>query len=593
MSRDTLRALPPALAPAPAAPPDAGKRAAALPHASQGRFTPGRSRARMADPALLDALLPLITDLSRDLPAALRYQRLLDAVHRLLPCDAVALLRLDELGTLAPVAIRGLSPDTLGRRFRVADHPRLQAILDAPGALLFPPDSDLPDPWDGLIPLEGGDAGAAANWEVHDCMGCTLRSAERTWGMLTLDALEAGRFSPADLLLLEAFAALAAATVAATARIDALASTVAVERNRAEAWRMANQALPRRLIGESPAFAVMAAEIDVVAASDLTVLITGETGSGKELVARSLHARSTRSARPLVVVNCAALPEGLVESELFGHVRGAFSGAVGDRPGRFQTADGGTLFLDEIGELPLAVQAKLLRVLQDGQLQRVGSDREHRADVRLIAATNRELADEVQAGRFRADLYHRLCTFPIRVPPLRERGLDILLLAGDFIEENRRRTGLRGLRLSSAAQALLLAHDWPGNVRELEYLIARATLKARARLRPGERKQLIATIEIEDLGELASAPALAAPPANTAASTAARATANTTAATASAAEPADLRRAVDDYKRRRICEALAQHDGNIAASARALGLDRANLVRLANRLGIATGSRTA
>ena len=573
---------------------------------------------------LLDALLPLIADLASDLPPDLRYRRLLDAVHRLLPCDAVALLRLDEAGSLAPVAIRGLSADTLGRRFRVGDHPRLRAILEAPGALLFPPDCDLPDPYDGLVDLDNG-ASHGPVGEVHDCMGCALRIGPRPWGMLTLDALDSGRFSSSDLSLLEAFAALAAATVAATARIDALASSVALERNRAEAYRLASEAGPRRLIGHSPAFEGLMREIDLVAASDLTVLVTGETGSGKELVARSLHARSTRRTRPLVVVNCAALPEGLVESELFGHVRGAFSGATGDRPGKFQTADGGTLFLDEVGELPLAVQAKLLRVLQDGQLQRVGSDREHRADVRLIAATNRDLADEVRAGRFRADLYHRLCTFPIRVPPLRERGPDILLLAGDFIEENRRRTGLRGLLLSPRAQAALLRHGWPGNVRELEYLIARATLKARGRQPAAARARLV-TIEVEDLdtdtgtetagtetGGLECADADAGTGSRLRAATGPDAAAGIAAAADSAdvtgaadaaggADAAgaadetgtpDLRAAVDAFKRHRIEEALARHRGNIAASARALGLDRANLVRLAKRLGVPITSPAA
>jgi anaerobic nitric oxide reductase transcription regulator len=180
----------------------------------------------------------------------------------------------------------------------------------------------------------------------------------------------------------------------------------------------------------------------------LSVLITGETGVGKELVAEAIHLQSPRAQKPLISLNCAALPELLVESELFGHVKGAFSGAVNGRSGKFELADGGTIFLDEVGELPLPVQAKLLRVLQSGQLQRVGSDQEHHVDVRIIAATNRDLAEEVRVGRFRADLYHRLSVYPLRVPPLRERGRDVLLLAGFFLEENRARMGLRSLRLN-------------------------------------------------------------------------------------------------------------------------------------------------
>ena len=418
---------------------------------------------------LLDALLPLVADLAHDLPADLRYQRLLAAMCRLLPCDAAALLRL-EGEVLVPLSVQGLSADTLGRRFEVEAHPRLKALLAAPSAMRFPTDCELPDPYDGLV------EGAGDRLEVHDCMGCSLQVGDQAWGVLTLDALHAERFSPGDLQLLDAFAGLAAATVVAAARLDQLTLSVESERSRAEAYRLAAQPQRAVLAGQSPAYRQMASEIELVAPSDLTVLITGETGVGKELVARQLHARSPRADKVLVTVNCAALPETLVESELFGHVRGAFSGAVGDRRGKFEMADGGTLFLDEIGELPLGVQAKLLRALQDGQLQRLGSDREHRVDVRLIAATNRNLAGEVRAGRFRADLYHRLSVFPLNVPPLRERGRDVLVLAGTFIEENRRRMGLRGLRLASGAQAALLAHAWPGNVRELEYLVARAAL---------------------------------------------------------------------------------------------------------------------
>lgn len=568
---------------------------------------------------LLAVLGPLIADLADDLPSGLRHQRLLEALQRLLPCDAVALLRLDG-DVLAPLAIRGLSPDTLGRRYRVDDHPRLRAILDAPGSLLFPRDCELPDPYDGLVLGEPSTPGDGPRLEVHDCMGCALRVHDRLWGVLTLDDLAPGRFAPADQRLLETFASLAAATVATSTRLEALARDVADERRRAEAYRLALAPVHERFIGRSPAFATLVGEIDLVAPSDLTVLVTGETGTGKELVARQLHARSQRADKPLVSINCAALPEHLVESELFGHVRGAFSGAIGDRPGKFEAAHGGTLFLDEVGELPLAVQAKLLRVLQDGQLQRVGSDREHRADVRLIAATNRDLAEEVRARRFRADLYHRISTYPLPVPPLRERGRDVLLLAGAFFEENRRRLGLRGLRLSARAQTVLLAHRWPGNVRELEYLIARATLKARGRL-PARERSGIVTLDVADLG-LARDPAtdlaadLAADPAaapgldggldpeldparspgpacghhRDGAPDGGRFEPRPWLATATdgPGQPplTDLRSAVDAYQRRLVERALTACGGNVAASARQLGLDRANLVRLARRLGL-------
>ncbi len=210
------------------------------------------------------------------------------------------------------------------------------------------------------------------------------------------------------------------------------------------------------------------------------MLISGETGTGKELVAKAVHQGSPRAANPLVYLNCAALPESVAESELFGHVKGAFTGAISNRSGKFEMADNGTLFLDEIGELSLALQAKLLRVLQYGDIQRVGDDRSLRVDVRVLAATNRDLRQEVVEGRFRADLYHRLSVFPLSVPPLRERESDVVLLAGYFCEQCRLRMGLARVILAEAARNRLQKWSWPGNVRELEHAIHRAVVLARA-----------------------------------------------------------------------------------------------------------------
>jgi anaerobic nitric oxide reductase transcription regulator len=274
----------------------------------------------------------------------------------------------------------------------------------------------------------------------------------------------------------------------------------------------------------------------------------------------------------LISLNCAALPDTLVESELFGHVRGAFSGASSDRRGKFELADGGTLFLDEVGELPLAVQAKLLRVLQNGQLQRVGSDHEHKVNVRMIAATNRDLAEEVREGRFRADLYHRLSVYPLRVPPLRERGRDVLLLAGYFLEENRSRIGLQSIRLAADAQAALVRYPWPGNVRELEHLIGRSALKALANNRERRRILTLTAADLAlspDMGDHAEALAAATAP-----------------QTQIQAAGLDFRSAVTAFERAIVVDTLARHNQNWAAAARELGVDRANLNRLAKRLGL-------
>jgi len=217
-------------------------------------------------------------------------------------------------------------------------------------------------------------------------------------------------------------------------------------------------------------------EVESVAGADTTVVLLGETGTGKELFARALHTQSKRSNRPLVKLNCGAIPANLIESELFGHEKGAFTGATSRRQGRFSLADGGTLFLDEIGELPVELQPKLLRVLQEGEFEPVGSSRTVKVDVRVVAATNRNLAERVKSGAFREDLYYRLNVFPIRIPPLRERSGDVAILAKVFLERFCRRTGKSLAPLSEAALTRLGAYDWPGNVRELENVMERGVI---------------------------------------------------------------------------------------------------------------------
>jgi len=231
----------------------------------------------------------------------------------------------------------------------------------------------------------------------------------------------------------------------------------------------------RALIAESAAMRGAVDLIGRVAEHKTTVLITGESGTGKEVIAQAIHRAGPRAAEAFVAINCAAIPENLLESELFGYVRGAFTGAVGDKAGLFEQADGGTLLLDEIGELPLALQAKLLRVLQEGDIRRVGDRKERRVDVRVLAATAKDLAAEVAAGRFREDLFYRLNVVTIQLPPLRERGEDIAPLARHFARQLERRLG-RQVALSDAALAWLVAQRWPGNVRELEHAIERAAV---------------------------------------------------------------------------------------------------------------------
>jgi formate hydrogenlyase transcriptional activator len=230
------------------------------------------------------------------------------------------------------------------------------------------------------------------------------------------------------------------------------------------------------MVGSSPALLAMLQKVEVVAATDTTVLIYGETGTGKELVARALHNRSTRKDRPLMKVNCGAISAGLVESELFGHMKGAFTGALERRVGRFELANGGTIFLDEVGELPLETQVKLLRVLQEQEFEPVGSSRTVRVDVRIIAATNRNLEEAVQAGRFRADLFYRLNVFPIQVPPLRERRSDIPQLVMFCLSRFSKKLGKQIEAVPQGIMDLLTRYAWPGNIRELQNLIERAVV---------------------------------------------------------------------------------------------------------------------
>jgi len=510
----------------------------------------------------LEALLDIARDLTASLAAADRYARLIAAVRRLIPCDAACLLRLE--GTdLVPMAGYGLTTSALARRYPRREHPRLDVILNSREPVRFPQDSALPDPFDGVI-----EAAPGPLHKVHACLGCVLTDNGEVVGALTADALEPHAFDDLDDRVVATLGALAGAALRTTSLIEALEQR-ADHRGRVarELQRSAAASSGGALLGTSEAVARLRREIALVAASDLAVLITGETGVGKELVAHHVHAASARGDEALIHVNCAALPLSIAESELFGHVAGAFTGAVRDRAGKFEVADGGTLFLDEIGELSLEIQPKLLRVLQHGEIQRVGSDRAHRVNVRVIAATNRDLAQEVAAGRFRADLFHRLAVFPLHVPPLRARREDILVLAEHFADAAARRLGLAGVRLSDRARQSLVRGDWPGNVRELENVIGRGVLRASF----GADRRQIAEVDGPHLDVPAGAAAADVP------------------APAAPAEPTEagtLAERLDHFEREAILGAVARHGGNWAAAARELGLHRSNLHHRAHRLGL-------
>lgn len=514
----------------------------------------------MTESAIREAVLSLTANLSMKE----RIEGFLEIFAEVTGNHACAVLRFQD-GLLVPVATRGLSPEVMGRQFHPEQHPRLAAILGSRTPVRFEADDPRPDPYDSLLLNDTG-----GRLPVHSCIGCSLYNENTLLGVLSADALKPGAFDGIHDDVFQTFAAIATVALRHESFISAL-ERLARHRELVTS-ELVNEALQRggQIIGESPALQELKRNIGIVARSDLTVLVTGETGVGKEVVARVIHAQSLRADQPLVYVNCAALPESLAESELFGHVRGAFTGAATDRAGKFELAEGGTLFLDEVGELPLSIQAKLLRALQFGEIQRPGSDKSHRADVRIIAATNRQLAEEVKAGRFRADLYHRLSVYPLNVPPLRERRSDIAPLAGHFLDQARTRLGLDRANLAPATIEALKAYSWPGNVRELEHVVLRAALRASA-----DRGRSL-TLQPEDLD---IAPEVLR-------------NLDAKGGMSPGPSPISLARAVDDFQRQLILKTLDECRFNWSETARRLGLDRGNLHRLARRLGLKPISRT-
>lgn len=505
------------------------------------------------------AVIEVAGDLARELRAEQRFHRLLTVLRRVLQCDAAAILQLRD-AVLEPLAVSGLSAEAVGRRFALAEQPRLQSVVLTRQITRFT-EAELPDPYDGLF--EGGVSPVAA----HDCIGAPLCVDGELWGVLTLDAQTPGVFERLDPGMLRTFIALTEAAVSRVQTVQQLRAQIEHEHLIGQALLAGNT--ERELIGSSAVMQTVRRELAMVAGSDLVVLILGETGVGKEIVAQQIHAHSPRCRQPMVYVNCAALPETLAESELFGHSKGAFTGAASDRKGKFELAHGGTLLLDEVGELPLSIQAKLLRVMQSGEIQRLGCNQTVRVDVRVLAATNRDLKFEVAAGRFRADLYHRLSVFPLLVPPLRERGRDVLELAGYFLGSNQRRLQARNLCFTAAAREMLLAYAWPGNVRELEHVVSRAALLATAEQ---GRNQRWVSIDAPHLGLLQTAPREVA-----------AVSLQSSCAPLSSMTLAD---AVDAFKRDWLQRILQECDANLAAAARIAGIDRSNFSRLLKRLGL-------
>jgi two-component system nitrogen regulation response regulator NtrX len=325
------------------------------------------------------------------------------------------------------------------------------------------------------------------------------------------------------------------------------------------------------LIGDSPVMQHLREQVLLAAPTNGRVLILGENGTGKEVVARTLHAHSRRRSGPFVDVNCAAIPEELIESELFGHSRGAFTGAVADRRGRFEHASGGTIFLDEIGDMSLKTQAKVLRALQEQVVQPVGGTATVKVDVRVVAATNKDLQDEIRAGRFREDLYFRLNVVPIFVPPLRDRVDDVSRLAEHFMATLAGEYGRRVKRFAPEAMLRLQQHGWPGNVRELHNVVERLLIMVAGDV-----------VTLDDVGFVGDGPGGPAP-----------GSAGSGPAGGAGGATAPLAEARDRFERDYILQVLATHQGNISRTADALGVERSNLYKKMRAFGIAPSRREA
>ena len=485
-------------------------------------------------------------------------RRGLDALTRVVNYDLGVVFVLDR-GRLISRVARGALADARIKDFTLdlAKFPSIQEALDSRRARAFLETDHAHgegDPFDGLLDFPHG----------HSCMVVPLCAGENCFGVMTLDRNVCEAYPKETVDLVDVYGQILGLAIQNAQQREALSrlhsaaserarlmerdlegdSTTAIERTHTEAMR----GVVRRA--------------RQVAETETPVLILGETGTGKERLAHAIHSWSRRAERPFVAINCAAIPAGLLESELFGHVKGAFTGAMKDRPGRFQMANGGTLLLDEVGELPIELQAKLLRVLQEGQFEPVGSDRSVRVDVRILAATHVDLAKAIAEKRFREDLFYRLSVFPLSLPPLRERFADLPELVEAILIEQQRRTGRRGMRVSPEGLRHLRRYNWPGNIRELANILERATI-----LTAGH-DIIPAVLDIPHTG---SAPGADMP---------------VVSATESAA--ADLV-TIDEVQRRHIRAVLAATEGRVygeKGAARILGLKPSTLQSRMKRLGM-------
>lgn len=496
------------------------------------------------------ALLQISLSLGQNLKPEVVFRRILDGLSVLIPNDVSTIL-LKEEGFLKVAAQRGFKQSLrdMELNFEIERHPRLKRALESPRTLRFL-NPDEPDPFDELV--EGAEV---LTGKMHSCMAAPLLLNSKPIGLITVDHLDEGQFAEEQENLLFFLGSFAALAIHHAQLIEALEkrrqNLETLNQNLFENLGQAHQA---ELIGSSRQMREIRRQITVLGPSPANVLILGPTGSGKELAARALHARSPRSKQTMIYVNCAAIPPSLAESELFGHTKGAFTGALGERKGKFEQANGGTLFLDEIGELPLNLQASLLRVLQEGEIQRVGSDKTLKVNVRVIAATNRDLNLMQQDGLFRTDLFHRLAVLTLNLPALSQHREDIPELCEHYIGQLTRKYK-KHFQLPAKIVEQLQQQDWPGGVRELFHTLESMAVWADA----------------DNAEELIPPPGLPRNPVPT---------------QAPSFLVKNLKTATEEFQKNLIQQALQSAQGNQTQAARDLGLDPGNLIRKMKALGL-------
>jgi transcriptional regulator with GAF, ATPase, and Fis domain len=468
-------------------------------------------------------------------------EAMLDDVIELTNADKGFLLLVE--GAAEPTEANGVKSDSTDKRLsvRASRNVRKEAITNAQGRIS---DSIVQKVIEQARPLIVSDALADTNFsqsesviamKLSSVMCAPLQSQGEVIGALYVGNDKVKHlFDRTQLELLSIFASQASLILQNAMLLNAL---------RADKAKLVAELQDKKfgeIIGVCPGMLEVFRKLQKVAGTDISVLITGETGTGKELIAKELHRRSQRVDGPFVPINCGAIPENLIESELFGHVKGAFTGAIMNKPGKFQQADKGTLFLDEIGELPLNLQVKLLRALQERVVFRVGDSKPEKCDIRVVAATNRNLEEEIRAGRFREDLYYRLNVVPLWLPPLRDRGDDVLIIAKVLLSKYADELGSAVRGFSPAALAAIKKHAWPGNIRQLENLIKKALVLC---------DQTLLAPEDLDLGANAEAPIL------------------------------PLEKAKEEFQRRYVLEVLERNNGNRTQTARDLGVDPRTIFR--------------